>query len=152
MKDLNTSERMFITLLFFKPVLVLALWINTNTLKIFYHCICVKSHSFLSLLQGRKALPRFFLACSIRFCRASLRGSVSASCSKIRLKDLSKNPLCRAQLCFGTPACIWRLRCADSLNGPEFKMKTTHVVFMFSKPISTKSLLPHSCSNSGDST
>lgn len=42
---------------------------------------------------------------------------------KIRLKDLSKKPLCSAHLCLATPACIWQLRYAASLNGPGFSMQ-----------------------------
>jgi len=63
-------------------------------------CVCTCSHGFLTLLLGRNALPRFFLACWMWFCRASLRGSLSALHSKIRLKDLLKKPLCRAQRCW----------------------------------------------------
>lgn len=85
--------------------------------------VSVCSHGFLTPLQGRKALLRFFLACWMRYCLASLRGSLSASRSNIRLKDFSKKPFCRAHFCLAMPPSICRPRWADSLNKPGFGWK-----------------------------
>lgn len=105
-----------------RQYLSILIWqLNTERIRSIKWGFFFVSYGFLTPLEGRKALARIFLVCWFRYCRASLIASFRASRSNIRLNVFSKKPFCRAQRCAAMPACIWRLRWADSLKGPQYQ-------------------------------